>query len=83
VRVTLVFSSQLPVAVSARWTCLSKRSLIPSVPVPNFTELTNWLDTFLHLTSSGVRPALHVTINFLFLIFAAAFHQMPVFEACD
>lgn len=57
VRVTLVFSSQLPVATSARWTCLSKRSLIPGVPVPNFTELTSWLHTFLGLTSSGVRRA--------------------------
>jgi hypothetical protein len=55
VRVTLVFSSNLPVITSARLHCLSKQSLNPSVPAPNFTELTSWFETFLFLTQSGVR----------------------------
>ncbi len=54
VLVTLVFSSNLPVITSARLHCLSKHSLNPSVPAPNFTELTSWFETFLFLTQSGV-----------------------------
>jgi hypothetical protein len=53
--VTLVYSSELPVISGARLHCVSKHSLNPEIlRIPNFTELTNWDDTFKFLTSSGV-----------------------------
>ena len=54
VRATMVFSSQLPIVEGIAVHCVSKRSLDPSSPVPNFTELSNWLETFQFLVGSGV-----------------------------
>lgn len=55
VRVTMGFSSSLPVATSMRLHCVSKCSMDPSIPAPNFTDLTNWLETFTFLSGAGVR----------------------------
>jgi hypothetical protein len=67
----LLFSSQLPVATAARITCVSKRSLDPSLPAPNFTQLTQWDVTLKHKLDSDRKElhgyfALHAGGNFTF-----------------
>jgi hypothetical protein len=62
VRVTMGFSSSLPIVTRMRLHCISKCSMDPSIPAPNFTDLTNWLETFTFLSGAGVR--------LIFLIFS-------------
>jgi len=58
VSVSLLFSSQLPVATGAVFTCTKKSSIDPAVPAPNFTELSQWNAT-LRQQLESVNKDLH------------------------